>query len=241
MSNEIYIFERTEKKYILSYEQYSLFNNLIKGKIAKDKYHKNTICNIYLDTPNYLLIRNSIDAVSYKEKLRLRSYGTPSNSSTVFLELKKKYNGIVYKRREIMTLSQAKNYICNLEKPFSSQIMDEIDYSMKFYNHPLPAVVLFYEREAYYAPDYPGLRITFDTSVRYRNNDLFLEHGSNGKTILPSSNVLMEIKTNGSMPLWLSHALDKYSIFPTSFSKYGTAYNDMCSNKFNLKGENIYA
>ena len=241
MGQDIFIFKRIEKKYILTREQHKTLFSIIKGRLSSDKFPKNTICNIYLDTSDFFMIRNSIEATAYKEKLRLRSYGTPDETGKVFLEIKKKYKGVVYKRREAMTLAEAMRYIDNGIKPFDSQIMREIDYMMFFYNKPKPAIVLSYEREAYFASDDPSLRITFDTTPRFRTDDLMLEHGSLGREILPLNNVLMEIKTNGAMPLWLAHALDECGILPTSFSKYGTAYRIMCRQneikQFNIKGE----
>ena len=241
MGQDICIFKRIEKKYIVTKEQHKALLSIIKGRLSSDKFPKNTILNIYLDTSDFLMIRNSIEATSYKEKLRLRSYGTPDDDSKVFLEIKKKYKGVVYKRREVMTLEEARRYIDNGIKPFDSQIMREIDYMMFFYNKPKPAVVLSYEREAYFASEDPSLRITFDTAPRFRADDLMLEHGSSGREILPLNNVLMEIKTNVAMPLWLAHALDECGILPASFSKYGTAYRIMCREneikQFNIKGE----
>lgn len=132
MGQDICIFKRTEKKYILTKEQHKALFSIIKGRLSSDKFPKSTILNIYLDTSDFLMIRNSIEATSYKEKLRLRSYGTPDDDSKVFLEIKKKYKGVVYKRREVMTLEEARRYIDNGIKPFDSQIMREIDYMMFF-------------------------------------------------------------------------------------------------------------
>lgn len=195
--------------------------------LTPDTHGISTICSLYLDTPDFLLIRNSIEAKTYKEKLRLRSYGTPNGKDKVFLEIKKKYKGVVYKRRVSMTLKQAEDYLDKGIRPESSQIMDEIDYAMRFYRYPLPKTLIAYERDAYYVKGMPDLRLTFDASVRYRTDDLFLEDGTEGKTILPDGTYILEIKTDGAMPLWLSHALAKYSILPASFSKYGTAYRDL--------------
>lgn len=222
--NDIMIFRRIEKKYRLRPEQKERLLNAIADHLVPDEHGQNTICSLYLDTPDHLLIRNSIIARVYKEKLRLRSYGTPGTEDLVFLELKKKYKGVVYKRREAMPLKTAMAYIGGGDMPVDTQIMREIDYAMHFYRQPRPAMLIAYEREAYFAPELPHLRITFDTNVRCREQDLHLEQGHHGRLILPEDAILMEIKTDGSMPLWLSHALDACGIYPTSFSKYGTAY-----------------
>lgn len=241
MGKDICIFKRVEKKYIINSAEKDCLINEIGQYLIPDAYGKSTICSLYLDTPNFLLIRNSIDAKTYKEKLRLRCYGTPKTSDKVFLEIKKKYKGVVYKRRVAMTLEQAYRYIENREKPEESQIMSEIDYSMNFYGNPAPKALIAYEREAYFVKDLPNLRLTFDSNVRYRTGDLLLEAGSEGKRILPHGLYILEIKTDGAMPMWLAHALDKYSIFPKSFSKYGTAYREFSSITYNSEGEKEYA
>ena len=221
---DIMIFRRVEKKYRLNPAQKDALLAIIGPRLTPDQHGRNTICSLYLDTPDHLIIRNSIIATTYKEKLRLRSYGTPGMDDHVFLEIKKKYKGVVYKRREVMTLREAMNYIERGERPCDSQIMREIDYAMHFYRQPQPAMLIAYEREAYFDAENPNLRITFDTNVRSRAADCRLEHGHDGEYLLPEDVILMEIKTDGAMPVWLAQALSQCSILPARFSKYGTAY-----------------
>ena len=221
---DILIFKRVEKKYRLTPPQKDALLSLISPHLTPDAHGRSTICSLYLDTPEHLIIRNSIEARVYKEKLRLRSYGTPAPEDTVFLEIKKKYKGVVYKRRENLPLSVAMHYIAGGEMPRDTQIMREIDYAMHFYRQPQPAMLIAYEREAYFDKTLPSLRITFDTNVRYREGDLHLEYGHDGTQLLPPDAILMEIKTDGAMPFWLARALSDCGILPTSFSKYGTAY-----------------
>lgn len=236
------VFKRVEKKYMLTPESQEQFVALISAHLTPDAFGKSTVCSLYLDTPEHLLIRNSIDAKdfdgAYKEKIRLRSYGTPSAESKVFLELKKKFDSVVYKRRVSMTLAEAERYLQTGQKPKESQIMNEIDYAMRFYHTPAPAMMICYEREAWFDKENPALRITFDSAVRCRNGDLSLASGNSGIKLLPDTAVLMEIKTDGSMPLWLADALDACRIFPTSFSKYGTAY--LRETNQELQGEYYY-
>lgn len=224
MAGEIYIFKRIEKKYRITACQKENLIKAIEGYLIPDEHGKSTICSLYLDTPDHLLIRNSIDAKVYKEKLRIRSYGTPQNNSRVFLEIKKKFKGVVYKRRVSLPLCEVEDYIESGIKPIESQIMSEIDYAMRFYRYPKPSMLVAYEREAYFVKGLPNLRLTFDSAVRFRENDLFLENGTFGSGIIPDDTFILEVKTDGSMPIWLSHALDENRIFSSSFSKYGTAY-----------------
>lgn len=248
MAKEIMIFQRIEKKYLLSPEQHHMLLSEIGHRLEPDKHGRSTICSLYLDTPDYRLIRASIDAKAYKdsvykEKLRLRSYGTPTDDSKVFLEIKKKFKGVVYKRRVSMKLGEAMRYISGGNAPIDSQIMREIDYAMHFYNHPTPKALLCYERDAYYVREDSKYRITFDSNVRYRDFDLNPTLGSEGKIIQPANTILMEIKTDGAMPLWLSAALTRCGIYPATFSKYGTAYEDIFRQKkqVHTKGALIHA
>lgn len=226
MNEDICIFKRVEKKYMLSKQQMNLLLSKISDHLTLDEHGKSTVMSIYLDTPDFLLIRNSIEAKTYKEKLRLRSYGVPDAHDKVFMEIKKKFKGVVYKRRVCMDYCDALEYIKTGKTGDTSQIMQEIDTAMKHYGNPQPGALIAYEREAYFSAYDPGFRITFDANIRYN----FDTPEFNAKTctcILPENTLIMEVKTNGGMPLWMSRALDELKIYPTSFSKYGTAYKDM--------------
>lgn len=231
MPKESMIFKRVEKKYLLTHELRDSLLERISPMLLPDPFGRSTISSLYLDTTDYRIIRASIEAKNeghvYKEKLRLRTYGTPSADSRVFLEIKKKFDGVVYKRRISLTYAAAMEYIHGGSKPPDSQIMREIDWAMRFYGDPKPSAVVSYERDAFFVRDLPALRITFDSGVRYRKDELDLTLGDEGKQILPDGICLMEIKTDGAMPLWLSHTLDELKIYPASYSKYGTAYAEI--------------
>lgn len=215
-------FERKETKYLLSEEEYNLLLNNLKDYLIKDDYFKSNISNIYFDTESDDLIRESIDKPIYKEKVRLRSYGITSLNSNVFLEVKKKYKGIVTKRRISIKLKDFYLYLNNKEIKDNSQIMKEIDYLFKYYNL-IPKLFLAYDRESYKLIN-DDIRITFDTNIRSRKEDLFLELGSSGKLLFDKKMYLMEIKALGSYPLYLVNILSKCNIYPVSFSKYGSVY-----------------
>ena len=219
-----YIFKRIEKKYLLSEAQQEALFQRIGAHLRPDEFGRSTVLSLYLDTPDRRIIRNSIEAADYKEKLRLRSYGTARADSTVFLELKKNYGGVVYKRRAAMTHKDAERYLRTGIKPFESQIMSELDWAMRLYGRPKAAMLIACEREAWFDEAHPDLRLTFDRNIRCRENELRLDRGSAGSALLPKDTVLLEIKTAGAMPLWLADALDAEGILPGSFSKYGEAY-----------------
>ncbi len=230
-----YIFKRYEKKYILTKEQYTAFMAKTKEYLIPDKYGLHTICNIYYDTEDFLLIRRSIEKPVYKEKLRIRSYGIPDKDDTVFIELKKKYKDVVYKRRIAMPLKQAEEFLDrNIKLEQEGQVIREIDYFLDFYK-PVKKMYIAYDRRAYYADGEDGLRVTIDQNIRSREHDLFLEHGDDGEKLLPDDIYLMEIKIVNALPLWLVDILSELKIYKNSFSKYGTIY----ANK--LLRENIFS
>ena len=190
-----------------------------------DKYGESNICNIYFDTPNFRIIRNSIEKPVYKEKLRLRCYGTPDDQSKCFLEIKKKYKGIVYKRRISSNYSDGYQYLTDkFDNIPESQIKDEIEFFKKFYEHPKEKADIFYRRLAFYDKEDCNIRITFDRDIKYRFYDLDLKNGIFGKKLLPEDKVIMEIKTSGAVPLWIAKMLDELKVYPVPFSKYGNAY-----------------
>lgn len=218
------IFRRVEQKYILTEDKYKKLITEINKKIEKDKYFKSTICNLYLDSENNDLISTSIDKPLFKEKVRLRSYRVPSKNDKVFLELKGKYNGIVFKRRVEITLTDFYKYIETGIKPIkNNQIMDEIDYIIKKHNLK-PKLFLAYDRLSYYDKSDANFRITFDTNLRSRKDNLYLEYGDAGRLYEKEKFYIMELKSLKALPLWFVEILSKLNIYPTSFSKYGNIY-----------------
>ncbi len=218
-----YTFNRYEKKYILSPSQYSALREALEAHMETDQYGLHTICNIYLDSEDDFLVRSSIEKPVYKEKVRLRSYGIPKMEDTVFLEIKKKYRGIVNKRRVSMTLAQWYGYLDSHTLPQDGQISREISYLVDRRNLS-PKLYLAYDRVAMYDREDPTFRLTMDTNIRSRWEDLRLEHGDRGDMVLPPDTHLMEVKVTAGMPLWFCRLLDQYEIYPASFSKYGTVY-----------------
>lgn len=232
------IFKRYEKKYKITREQYQELISRMITKVIPEQYGKHTICNVYLDTDDFQLIRNSLEKPPYKEKLRLRSYGTPKAEDVVYLELKKKYDGIVYKRRVMMNYSDAYRYLYQgVRPPMDSQILREIDYALQFYQ-ACPAVYLAYERLAFYGRENPELRITFDMDIRARRYAPELHRGTYGTMFLEKGTLLMEVKIPGAMPVWMSQLFSELEIYPISYSKYGTYYQEyIMKNEMEQGGE----
>ena len=224
------VFRRCELKYLLSDKQLAVIKSAIAKNTLPDKYPHSSIRNIYLDTDSYLLARRSIEHPLYKEKLRFRSYGRPSLDDKIFVEIKKKYNSIVYKRRLSIDLNSAENWFIDTCPTFpDTQIGREIDYLRTHYNGIHPAMYLAYERDSFVGGG--DLRITLDTSINARLSELTLDSETNGTPILPPGYTLMEIKTLFGYPRWLLEALSVGRILKTTFSKYGAAYKLLVLNK----------
>lgn len=233
------IFKRYEMKYLLTRKQKEKILKAMEAYMELDAYGRSTIRNIYYDTENYRLVRKSLEKPVYKEKLRVRSYRAAGPEDEVFVELKKKYEGVVYKRRISMEEQQAESYLTGrCMSPKNTQITEEIDYFLQFYETLAPRVFLSYEREAYYTKEPGEFRVTFDENIIWRETDLSLGKGIYGTPILKPGQTLMEIKTPGGIPLWMVKVLSEESIRQTSFSKYGNAYLEICNVR---KGEFIYA
>lgn len=224
------VFQRRELKFLLSEEQCHIVEEALHRKMEPDPHGLNTICNLYYDTPDYRLIRHSLTHPVYKEKLRLRCYGIASPEADIFLELKKKYKGVVYKRRVRVTEQEAAAFMDRTGSLCKqNQISREILYFRDFYKTLRPRVYLCYDREAWYDPVDKGFRMTLDRNIRYRTQKLSLSEPFGGHEILRPGQTLLEVKAEGAVPLWLVELLSKEQIHKQSFSKYGKAYELMLS------------
>lgn len=224
MKDTQFTFKRYEKKYLLTPAQYECIRARLDEYIEPDDFFSSTVCSLYYDTEDFELIRRSIDMPVYKEKLRVRAYNVPAPDGMVFVELKKKFKGVVYKRRVMMSADTAACYLAgDIPAPDNSQLLREIDWFLRM-NDVRPRVFIACDREAYRAKDNEELRITFDRSIRWRDTGLDLTLGDYGEELLHAGEVLMEIKIPEAAPLWLAHMLSEDGLFPRGFSKYGTCY-----------------
>lgn len=235
-------FRRYEIKYLLTRQQKQAVLRAMSPYMKLDQYGRTTIRNIYYDTENYRLIRRSLEKPAYKEKLRIRSYQTAAPADPVFVELKKKYKSVVYKRRLTLPEMQARDsFREGTPLPVHSQIAEEIEYFRSYYEGLRPTVFLSYEREAFYMADGTDFRVTFDENILYRTYDISLENEAYGTPLLNKGETLMEIKTPGGLPLWMSHELNRLRVFRTSFSKYGLAYQDLMEKSAEEQRRGFYA
>ncbi len=232
------VFQRYEIKYVLSKEQKKCMLEFMQPYMSLDNYGRSTIRNIYFDTENYRLIRRSIEKPIYKEKLRIRSYTNEESSGKVFVELKKKYQKVVYKRRISMQEEMAMKWLSGeIVYEEDSQIAREIAYFLQYYEMLKPMLFLSYDREAYYCKNGTDFRITFDENIICREDELSFQSEAEGIPVLEKDKVLMEIKCSGGIPIWMTEILSKEKLYKISFSKYGTAYKKIIYPK--RKGEQI--
>ena len=221
-------FKRYELKYLLNRKEKEQILLAMEPYMELDDYGRTIIRNIYFDTDTFRLIRRSLEKPVYKEKLRIRSYKPVRTTDPVFVEIKKKYKSVVYKRRlQLPEEAVMESFQTGKPLPVHSQIGDEIQYFRDYYETLHPSVFLSYEREAYYSLDGSDFRVTFDENILYRKQDFSLGSEIYGSSLLNEDQTLMEIKTSGGMPLWMSETLTKLHLYKTSFSKYGSAYQSM--------------
>ena len=225
------VFKRYELKYLMNEDQASAVRNALEENMRQDRYGRSAIRNIYFDTPDFILARRSIAKPLYKEKLRFRSYGTPSEDDEIFVELKKKYDSVVYKRRLTMPLRDAMDWFCGDGTGPDTQIGEEIGYMKMRYPGIRPAMFLSYDREAFCGERCRELRITIDSNILARTDDVDLTSHTGGHPVLPEGYTLMEIKTMYGYPQWLRDVLNSSRLYKSSFSKYGNAYKEMILRK----------
>lgn len=218
-------FRRREIKFVLTDDQRDDLTSLMRGHMSADEYGPSTVCSVYFDTPSFLLARRSMGDPPYKEKIRARSYGVCGDHTPVFVELKKKCDGIVYKRRCTLPPADAQALLAGARAP-QNQVERELDYAICRYEGLAPAVFVAYDREAFYNPLDHDYRMTFDRCVRVRWDHLSLDWDDRGIRILPEGQSILEVKTSSAIPLWLVRYLDEEKIYKTTWSKYGAAYRE---------------
>ena len=238
MSGPIVVMQRYELKYLLTAEQTEALLLALRGHMQLDQYGRTSIASIYYDTPDARLVRASLEKPPFKEKLRLRSYGLATETSPVYLELKRKAYGIVYKRRVQTTLPLVRRFFSGLgDICAGGQINREITHFRDYYARLQPACLIIYDREAYFEPG-GDLRLTIDFDPRYRMEQIDLSTSMAGTPLLPKGHTILEIKVQQAVPLWLRAILSALEIYKNSFSKYGEAYKQQLrrSAAFNERG-----
>ena len=228
------VFERKETKYILSKEQLPEFLADLSCYMEQDEHGLHLIQSLYYDTSCYQMIRHSMEKPNYKEKFRVRCYGVVNQDAIVFLELKKKIQRVVYKRRMAIPYSIYQQWILGgklPENPKNPQIQREIAWLFRQYPDLAPKVLISYERLSYFGKEDSAFRITFDQRISYEDTTLDLADTSSRQLVAPELGVLMEVKALGAYPLWFVTLLNQYQLKKSSFSKYAQTYQRHLWNK----------
>ena len=224
VENPILVMKRVEVKYLISPGQVDFVREKLAGRMEIDRFGLTSIGTLYYDTPDYRLINRSIENPEFKEKIRLRSYGLATADSPVFLEIKRKAYGLVYKRRVRSTIPLVNSFFAGVGDICSEgQINSELKYCRDMYGELVPSCLIIYDRTAYSEPG-GDLRLTIDGNPRYRMSELDLTVSMDGTSLLPPGWAVLEIKVQDAMPLWLCSLLSEGKIYKGSFSKYGEAY-----------------
>lgn len=228
----IEIFKRKEQKYLITLEQYSLLLEQIMPYMRSDTFGtdgKYIVSSLYFDSNDYKIYFETKNKLAFRQKLRLRTYNETGIDETAFFEVKQKHNNVVNKRRMLLPLQEAYLYMekgdeqhLNSFHTSNVQVLREIDHFRSLYELK-PEMVVSYDRHALHGIDDPDLRITFDFNLRCRNDDLLLEHGSDGEYFIDHNLIVLEVKVNDSVPLWLTRVLQALQCEQRSASKYCTS------------------
>lgn len=222
-------FNRYELKYILPYGQYQKILQDFKGFLQPDKHADAggvyRISSLYYDSPDLSCYRNKIDGIKYRRKLRLRVY-KDSDMTFGFVEIKQRINRTVQKRRICLPIDEAKALCSGMD--IDMQRLDQTDqetasevlYLVKALSLR-PQCIISYHRKAYEGSRYEhGLRVTFDTHLKYRLNNLDVTQPSKDRFFLPPDSVVMEVKANERVPIWLTSLFGLHQCNLQRVSKY---------------------
>lgn len=236
----IEIFRRKEQKYLITLDQYTELVCELLPYMRPDKFGVNgkyRVTSLYFESPDHKIYYETKNKLKYRQKLRLRVYDDADMNSPAFFEVKQKHKKVVNKRRTVLPLREAYRYLENLgTKPLKEyetsnhQVLREIDYFRTFYQLE-PEMVVSYDRHAMHCIDDSDLRITFDYNLRCRNSDLRVENGPYGDNFIDTNLIVLEVKVNDSVPLWLTRILQRIDCEQRSASKFCTSLELLTNNK----------
>ena len=226
-------FKRYERKYMITAEKLERIMPTLLEHMELDPFciggNEYRIYSIYYDTPNHDVIRQNSSKPVYKEKMRIRSYYDRKGlDDKVFMEIKKKSEGVGNKRRIKLRIREIEPFVNEGILPetkdyLSTQVAKELQYFLKM-NKVQPALYVQYDRLALFGKEDKNFRMTFDRNLRTRRSHFILGESEEDEFLLPENTYIMEIKILGAMPLWLTKLLSENELFSHGFSKYGARY-----------------
>lgn len=230
-------FKRYERKYLVSKSKAQDFLSLVSDRLSFDAFcvggRKYRIYNIYFDTDDFAVIRESVSKPAFKEKARFRAYDNYAETGMGFLEIKRKIRGVVVKRRIALSEPDALRFVSTgvLPPDLDGQMARELKWYFDC-NDVGPRAYISYDRMAFFCTDDKNIRVTFDDNILYRTHDVSVLAGDDGQSLLPSDICILELKFAEAMPVWMASALSECEIYPHSFSKYGNVYKQLMTNNF---------
>jgi hypothetical protein len=183
------------------------------------------IYSLYCDSPGLALFWEKIEGLKYRRKVRFRRYG---NEPDVFLEIKQRMDRTLQKRRVRWPIDQVLRTFCsgnglNGHEQKIDPVSAEIFFLWNHYGLE-PRMAIYYKRQAFFAVYESDLRITFDHRVQYNALELDIVHPfETGKYLIEPEQVIVEVKFNERVPLWLCKIISKFDLRLVRLSKYCTA------------------
>ena len=220
------VFQRKEIKYRVSKTTIDSFLTQVQNYFESDERGTTLVSSLYFDTRENAIISRSLEKPTYKEKLRIRAYGQTTDDSEVFIELKKKFKGIVYKRRVSASLSDALLFMAGSDLELDDRNYLEIKSCRDRYidRDLAPKMIIATNRISLFSNDGSDIRMTVDLDARYKTTDLDLRSTEDFEMLLGDDECILEIKAAKFMPRWLVDALKDNDMYPQSCSKYGLAH-----------------
>jgi len=223
-------FNRFELKYLLPYDVAINLQRELRRYMTKDKHGKNgeyTLSSLYYDSEDYRCYWEKIEGLKFRRKLRIRRYVDNddfNDDSMVFVEIKQRLDRVTQKRRVPMKYGDALRF-CNegiipVHEKSDLAVIEEIDSMIRLFNLK-PKAITTYSRRAFVGSDYDdGLRVTFDTDVSYRKNNLNLAEDFREDYMISPDRILMEIKVNERIPYWITEIVAEHNFRLIRVSKY---------------------
>jgi hypothetical protein len=227
---------RHELKYEVTRDQYQSLSEALANYMQPDTYGDENgrylVTSLYYDTTDYKAYWDKIQGHRYRRKLRVRVYGdqTVTPDTPCFVEIKQRTDRTIQKKRVVLPYSSAID-LCETgtgvaHVPESGgAVVDEVKY-LRSALQLQPACIVSYDRLAFNGTELgPGLRVTFDTNMKCRGHELsLLPTGyAENRFFAPPHWCIMEIKADGSVPLWLTKLIGEHRCTRRNISKYCTA------------------
>ena len=206
---------RFERKWILRNGNYlMLINSLLRSNFFfKFQYPKRKVNSIYFDNSGYSSIKENLDGISNKKKIRLRWYGDQNKLIKPILEIKSKKGSET--RKESLTLNKLDN-MNYLTSGNLKIIVEEVNRLINLKKIIFPVLTTHYERQ-YFVSNQNNIRATVDTNLE----SIFLKNLSelNQKKKF-SPQCILELKYSTKIDRLVRYKLDQMSLRLSKNSKY---------------------